>query len=123
MAGHHEGQHLIDQLALGHRLAGLLVARRHEHREVVEVLFSAPPAALDEPGDQLGERAELEGELQVALLLPGDHLERVAAELAPMRSRSRAEDRAQHDLQCELAHLVREVHRLAAAAELLPARR
>ena len=40
----------------------------------------APPP-LDQLGDQLGQRAEAEGELQIAVLLLGDHLEGVGAQL------------------------------------------
>ena len=71
---------------------------------------------------ELGERAELVGELQVAALFPGDHLEGIAAELLRQAVEVAAEDRAQHDLERELAHLVGEVHRLAARGELIPAR-
>ncbi len=67
----------------------------------------APPP--DDLGDQFGERAELEGELQIPLGLPGDDLE---GRLHPVEIG--AEDRAQNDIQRQLAHLLGDVHELAA---------
>ena len=46
MAGDHQRHDLIDELALAHRLAGLLVARAHEHADEVEVLFAVGAAPL-----------------------------------------------------------------------------
>ena len=62
----------------------------------------------------LAERAEAERELQVAVLLLGDDLERIGAELPLQALEVGAEYRAQHDLERELAHIVGEIDRLAA---------
>src|SRR6185437_8326695 len=111
-----------DELTLAHRLAAVLVAGAHEHPDVVEVLFLLPAATLDEPGDELGEGAELEGELQVPALLLGDHIEGIAAELRRHALEITPEDGAQDDLQRERAHLFFQVLRLPPAGEVLPPR-
>src|SRR6185437_17121949 len=90
-------------------------------RNVVEVLFVLPAAALQEGGHELGERAELEGKLQIPPLLLRDHIEGVAAELGRHALQVAPEDGPQHDLESERAHLVGEVDRLPPAGELLPA--
>src|SRR5213082_4243966 len=81
MTGDDECHDLVDELTLAHGGAALLVARAHEHREVVEVLLVPGAPLRDELRYDLGERAKPVRELQVARLLLRDHLEGVAAGL------------------------------------------
>src|SRR2546430_7493741 len=107
--------------SLAHGGAALLVARAHEHREVVEVLLVPGAPLRDELRYDLGERAKPVRELQVARLLLRDHLEGVAAGLLGQAVQVASEDRAQNDLERELAHLVGQIHELATLRERLPA--
>ena len=111
----------MSELTLAHGGAALLVARAHEHREVVEVLLVPGAPLRDELRYDLGERAKPVRELQVARLLLRDHLEGVAAGLLGQAVQVASEDRAQNDLERELAHLVGQIHELATLRERLPA--
>src|SRR5205807_434588 len=121
MTGDDECHDLVDELTLAHGGAALLVARAHEHREVVEVLLPPGAPLRDELRYDLGERAKPVRELQVARLLLRDHLEGVAAGLLGQAVQVASEDRAQNDLERELAHLVGQIHELATLRERLPA--
>ncbi len=81
------------------------------------MLFVARAAALDDGVHQLRQRAEFEGELQVARRLLGHQLE-CCGELLEVA----AEDGAQHDVECQLAHFLGDVERLAARGKSVPAR-
>ncbi len=82
-------------------------------------LFSVA-AALRERADELGELAKLVGELEIARRLLGDDVERIAADLLRQPLEVRAEDRQQHDFERELAHVVGDVHELAARGLRFP---
>jgi len=59
VAGDDQRHDLIDELALAHGIARLLVARAHEHGEEVDVLVGFARAAAHESGHELAEGAEL----------------------------------------------------------------
>ena len=120
--GDHQRHHLIDQLALLHRVAGFLVAGVHQHADVVEVLFvPLAAAARRAPPTSLVSERNLKANCRLRALLLGHDLEGVAAGLLRQAVEVRAEDRSQHDLERELAHVVGEVHELAAGGLRLPA--
>ena len=55
MAGDHQRHDLIDELALAHGIAGLFVARTHEHGEKVDVLVRLARAAAHDSGHEFAE--------------------------------------------------------------------
>ena len=75
---------------------------------------------MGERADQFGELAESVRELEVARRFLGDDVERVAAELLRQAFEVGAENRQQHDLERELAHVVGDVDELAARGLRLP---
>src|SRR5262249_15863579 len=71
--------------------------------------------ALDDLGDQLGQRAEFEGKLQIARRLLRDDIEGLR-QLRQVASKNRA----QYDLERQLAHFLGYVQRLAAHRVTVP---
>ena len=122
MAGDDECHGLVDELALGHRRAGFLVARIDEHLQEVEVFGLLHGAPLGERTHEFRELAEFVGELEIARRFLGDDVERIAAHLLRQAFEVGAEDRQQHDLERELAHVVGDVDERAFGGLFLPLR-
>ncbi len=111
---HHQRHHLVNERALRHRIARLLVPRVHEHAQIVEMLRRFRPASGHQARDQLGQRAELVGEFEVPGRFLSHDRKRIATRLLREGDQILAEDGSQDDLQRQLAHVVGEVDELAA---------
>jgi hypothetical protein len=116
-----ERQYLVDQLLVAHGFVGFPVAARHQHLQEIEMFLGRLAAAVDQLGDQLGQRTESKCEFQVAVLLLGHDFEGVRAELFFQTLKVAAEDRTQHDFQGQFAGIVAQIDRLAARRLLGPA--
>ena len=134
VAGDEEGDHLVADLAVGHRLAGL-VPHREQGREHVVPLAAAPPALVDQPVDHLVELRDRAQEADVARERhpPG---ERHGREHPPVEDRKGGGDRLvdrlrvtghlgaeeglHRDLDQQAHHLALEVERLALGDLALP---
>ena len=88
MAGDDQRHDLVQELAVGHRLAGLPVARVEQQRHDVVAAHAVAAPARDVLHDELAQLPELVGEGKVARGVVGEERERVAAVREPSRARS-----------------------------------
>ena len=114
-------QDLVDQFFVAHAAIGLAVAAFHDHLQKIEVLAIFPAPILDYFVDQFAERAEAEGELEIAVLLFRHDLERIGAEAPLEPIQIGAENRAQHDLERELAGILGQIDRFIGMSFRCPA--
>ncbi len=121
--GDDQGQYLVDQLLVAHRLIRVAIAGGHQHAQEVEMLLPFAAAAIDQFRDQLGQRAKAKREFQIAVLLLGDDFEGICAELPFQALEIAAEYRAQDDFQGQFAGIVAQIDRLGARRLRRPARR
>ena len=113
--GDDQRQDLVQQLPVGHRLAGLPVARVDEQRHDIVAPHVIAAAALDVFHDALAQLPELIGEGQVARGMVGEERERVVAGSRTEPIEVVAEQRAQDDFERDFAHVLRHVDRGPAA--------